>query len=57
MAGGFTKNANPARIFVKRQVGSREVVLTVDAKRMARRDATPFKILPGDAITVSETLF
>ena len=57
MAGGYTKGANPARIFVKRHVGDREVVLTVDAKRMARREATPFKILPGDAISVSETLF
>ena len=57
MAGGYTKDANPARVYVKRRVGDREVVLTVDAKRMARREAAPFKILPGDAISVSETLF
>ena len=57
MAGGYTKQANPARIYIKRRVNDREVVLTVDAKRMARRDAPPFKILPGDTITVGETIF
>ncbi len=57
MAGGYTKQANPARVYIKRRVNNREVVLTVDAKRMARRDAPPFKILPGDTITVGETIF
>ena len=57
MAGGYTKQANPARIYIKRRVNDREAVLTVDAKRMARRDAPPFKILPGDTITVGETIF
>ena len=57
MAGGYTKQANPARLYIKRRVNDREVVLTVDAKRMARRDAPPFKILPGDTITVGETIF
>ncbi len=57
MAGGYTKQANPARVYVKRRVNDREVVLTVDAKRMARREATPFKVLPGDTITVGETIF
>ena len=57
MAGGYTKQANPARVYVKRRVNDREIVLTVDAKRMARREATPFKVLPGDTITVGETIF
>ncbi len=57
MAGGYTKQANPARVYVKRRVNDREVILTVDAKRMARREAAPFKILPGDTITVGETIF
>ena len=57
MAGGYTKQANPARVYIKRRVNDREVVLTVDAKRMARRDAPPFKVLPGDTITVGETIF
>ena len=57
MAGGYTKQANPARVYVKRHVGDREVVVTVDAKRMARREASPFKVLPGDTITVGETIF
>ena len=55
MAGGFTKSANPGRVYVKRQVGDRQIVLTVDARRQARRDAAPFKILPGDTVTISET--
>ena len=57
MAGGYTKASNPARVYVKRQVGDRQIVLTVDAKRMARREAAPFRVLPGDTITVSETPF
>ena len=57
MAGGYTKSANASRVYVKRQVGSRTVVLTVDANRMAHREVAPFKVLPGDLITVSETIF
>ncbi len=57
IAGGYTKSANPSRIYVKRKVGSKEIVLTVDANRMARREVAPFKILPGDVITVGQTIF
>lgn len=58
MAGGFTKNADPGRVYVKRTVGSKQLVLKVDARRMQRdARAEPFDILPGDTITVAETLF
>lgn len=57
IAGGYTKSANPSRIYIKRKVGSKEIVLTVDANRMARRELAPFKVLPGDVITVGQTIF
>ena len=57
MAGGYTKSANASRVYVKRKVGEKEVVLTMDANRMARREAAPFKILPGDIITVGQAFF
>ena len=57
IAGGYTKSANPSRVYVKRKVGSKEIVLTVDANRMARREVAPFKILSGDIITVGQTIF
>ena len=57
IAGGYTKSANTSRVYIKRKVGSKEIVLTVDANRMARREVAPFKILPGDIITVGQTIF
>ena len=58
MAGGFTKNADPGRVYIKRTVGSKQLVLKVDARRMQRdARAESFEILPGDTITVAETLF
>ena len=58
MAGGYTRNADPGRVYVKRKVDKRQIVLTLDARRMARDAATtPFEILPGDTITVAETVF
>ncbi len=58
MAGGYTRNADSGRVYVKRQVGPKQVVLKIDAGRMARNAAaSPFEILPGDTITVAETVF
>lgn len=58
MAGGFTRNADPGRVYIKRQVGAKQAVLKIDARRMARDPAAaPFEILPGDTITVTETVF
>ncbi len=58
MAGGYTRSADPGRVYVKRKVGNQQIVLKVDAGRMARNAATtPFEILPGDTVTVAETMF
>jgi polysaccharide export outer membrane protein len=57
-AGGYTRIANPAKVIVKRQVNGRDTVFQLNAKAMAGDHAAkPFEILPGDTITVSESIF
>jgi polysaccharide export outer membrane protein len=57
-AGGFSRLANPSKITIKRVVGNREQVFKVDGKKLAGQDGvTPFTVLPGDVITVAESLF
>ncbi|MDQ6623815.1 MAG: polysaccharide biosynthesis/export family protein [Verrucomicrobiota bacterium] len=57
MAGGYTRIAAPERISVRRQTNnSGEEVLRVNAKRVAK-GGSPFRILPGDTITVGESVF
>jgi len=53
IAGGYTRIAAPERISVKR----RDQILRVDAKRLARGGGKGFRIEPGDAITVGESIF
>jgi len=53
IAGGYTRIAAPERISVKR----RDQILRVDAKRLARRGGKGFRVEPGDAITVGESIF
>ena len=53
MAGGYTRIAAPEKISVRR--GSE--VLRVDAKRQARGKHEAFTILPGDTVTVGESIF
>jgi polysaccharide export outer membrane protein len=58
MAGGYTRIAAPERISVRRHSGSgRDEIIRVDAKRLARGDRGNFTVLPGDAITVGESIF
>jgi protein involved in polysaccharide export with SLBB domain len=58
MAGGYTRIANPGKVTVKRRVGGQETVIRVDAKKMARSSAdSAFLVLPGDTITVGESIF
>ena len=58
MAGGYTRIAEPGKITVKRRVGEKEQVFTVNAKRMAKNPGTErFTISPGDTITVAESIF
>lgn len=58
MAGGYTRIAAPERISVRRrsQNGGDEI-LRVDAKRLAKRGGENFRVLPGDTVTVAESLF
>jgi protein involved in polysaccharide export with SLBB domain len=58
MAGGYTRIANPSKVVVKRNEGGIERVYNFNAKQMARTatDST-FRIMPGDVITVAESIF
>lgn len=58
MAGGYTRIASPSRITVKRNEGGQESVFKVDGKRMASREGEgAFSVMPGDVITVGESIF
>lgn len=58
MAGGYTRIAAPERISIRRRAatGDDEIV-RVDAKRLAKRGGENFHVLPGDTVTVAESLF
>lgn len=55
MAGGYSKIANPSKILVKRGEGGKTI--KVDGKKVAGEGASSFQILPGDLITVGESIF
>ena len=58
MAGGYTRIAAPERISIRRHSSSgRDEIIRVDAKRLARGDRGNFTVLPGDAITIGESIF
>lgn len=60
MAGGYTRIAAPERITVRRHGSRGDEVLKVDGKRLARGAGganSSFKVLPGDTITVGESIF
>jgi polysaccharide export outer membrane protein len=58
MAGGYTRIADAAKITVKRRVKGKETVLDFNAKKMAKGSSdTSFTLLPGDVVTVGETIF
>jgi polysaccharide export outer membrane protein len=60
MAGGYTRIAAPERITVRRHGASGDEILKVDGKRLARGSGganSSFKVLPGDTITVGESIF
>jgi protein involved in polysaccharide export with SLBB domain len=57
-AGGYTRIANPSKVVVKRNEGGIEKVYNFNAKKMARTAAdSTFRIMPGDVITVAESIF
>ncbi len=58
MAEGFTRIANRKKVTIKRRVGGREVIMRIDAKRLASEGSSrPVEILVGDVITVAESMF
>lgn len=57
MAGGYTRIAAPERITVRRHGPKGDEVLKVDAKKLARGSSNNFKVIPGDTITVAESIF
>ena len=58
LAGGYTRIADPSHIIVRRVVDGRDVVLKVDAKRLARDVQVPqFIVEPGDRISVGESVW
>ena len=60
MAGGYTRIAAPERITVRRKGAKGDEILKVDGKRLARGAdgaRNGFVVLPGDTITVGESIF
>lgn len=58
MAGGYTRIAAPERVSVRRHgQGSKDQVLRVNAKRLAKGSAENFTVAPGDTVTVGESIF
>jgi polysaccharide export outer membrane protein len=58
MAGGYTRIAAPERITVRRHGPKGDEVLKVDGKRLARGAGNNnFMVLPGDTVTVGESIF
>ena len=58
VAGGYTRLAAPKRVLLKRVVNGQETLQRLDAERMARTlKVSALEILPGDTITVTESMF
>ena len=58
MAGGYTRIADPGKITLKRTHGGKEEIFKLNAKSMAKGDSkAEFEVLPGDVITVGESIF
>jgi len=57
MAGGYTRGANPRKVVIKRVLNGRETVYQLNAKEMADGSTRAFEVLPGDVITVAESIF
>lgn len=57
LAGDFTTLANKSSVRVRRTEGGKEKVYDEDVKKMLDGKSKPFPILPGDVITVRQTVF
>lgn len=56
-AGGFTRIADQGSITLKRIVHGEEQIIKLNAKAMARDKGKTVEVLPGDIITVGESVF
>lgn len=57
MAGGYSRIADPRKVMVKRVRGGKEDITRIDARAVAEGKAANITILPGDAVTVGESIF
>jgi polysaccharide export outer membrane protein len=57
LAGDFTQLANKASVRIRRSEGGKEKLYDEDVKKMLDGKSKPFPILPGDVITVRQTVF
>jgi protein involved in polysaccharide export with SLBB domain len=57
MAGGYTRVAAPERITVRRHNSSGDQIFKVNAKRFTKGSGGGFLVLPGDTVTVGESIF
>lgn len=57
LAGGYTRIAAPERITVRRHNGTSDQIFKVNAKRFTKGTGGGFLVLPGDTITVGESIF
>lgn len=57
LAGGYTRIAAPERIIVRRHNATGDQIIKVNAKRFTKGSGGGFLVLPGDTITVGESIF
>jgi polysaccharide export outer membrane protein len=58
LAGGYTRVADPSCVIVRRQGEGHDVVLKVNAKKLAKdAQVEPFLVQPGDRINVAESIW
>ncbi|MBA3960636.1 MAG: polysaccharide biosynthesis/export family protein [Chthoniobacterales bacterium] len=57
-AGGYTRIAAPERISVRRHRDrGGDQILKVNAKKLAKAEGASFLVVPGDTVTVGESIF
>jgi protein involved in polysaccharide export with SLBB domain len=57
LAGGYTRIAAPERITVRRRNANGDQIFKVNAKRFTKGSGGGFLVVPGDTITVGESIF
>jgi polysaccharide export outer membrane protein len=57
IAGGYTRIAAPERITVRRRTANGDQIFKVNAKRFTKGSGGGFLVVPGDTITVGESIF